>query len=233
MQRIKRNPENTPVHTHGESNTEYESTHMNRDTWEHTLPHLMAAFPWWICWCDIFSLLCGEGCHGDALLWQYVFVGIFVCVRYVFASFFDFDLSVLNACFCFHVVYVHSSFYEQLCFCKLIFCVCLCVCASCVLVGSVQGAPGVWAHVRPVVGRPPGRLWQWKDPRVLWPQHSQGLLLFLQVQDKITPHKLHDDTNKGKYYIRVLTAYFRKKIHFNWKSGSLDTVDPCAQAQHY
>lgn len=42
----------------------------------------MAVFPWWICWCDIFSLLCGEGCHGDALLWQYVFACAcaFVCL---------------------------------------------------------------------------------------------------------------------------------------------------------
>lgn len=60
------------------SNTEHKGTHMN--TWGHTLPHLMAVFPWWICWCDIFSPLCGEGCHGDALLWQCVFACMCVCV---------------------------------------------------------------------------------------------------------------------------------------------------------
>ena len=66
---------------------------------------------------------------------------------------------------------------------------CVSVCSLYVLVGPVQGAPGVWAHVRPALGRPPGRLWQREDPRVLWPQHSQRLLLFLQVRHKITPHK--------------------------------------------
>lgn len=55
------------------------STTQHKDTLRHTRPPLMAVFPWWICWCDIFSLLCGEGCHGDALLQQCVVV-VFLCV---------------------------------------------------------------------------------------------------------------------------------------------------------
>ena len=82
----------------------YSSQHLRiqRHTHEHALPHLMAAFPWWICWCDIFSLLCGEGYHGDALLWQYAFVC--VCAR-VFSAFFPiwFILYVIMGLF---VVYV-------------------------------------------------------------------------------------------------------------------------------
>lgn len=66
---------------------------------------------------------------------------------------------------------------------SLYFGVFLCVCSLHVLVGPVQGAPSVWAHVWPAVGRPPGRFWQREDPGVLWAQHSQRLLLFLQVQD--------------------------------------------------
>lgn len=58
----------------------------------------MAVFPWWICWCDIFSLLCSEGCHGDALLWQYVFV--FMCLLF-------FPLSV-RGCLFVHVWIDHQ-----------------------------------------------------------------------------------------------------------------------------
>lgn len=73
---------------------------------------------------------------------------------------------------------------------------CVCVCSLYVLVGPVQGAPSVWAHVRPAVGRPPGRLWQREDTGVLWSQYSQRLLLFLQVLGEITAPKHHADPNR-------------------------------------
>lgn len=68
-------------------------------------------------------------------------------------------------------------------FSRVCLCVSVCVCV-CVLVGPVQRAPSIWAHVWPAVGWPPGRLWQWEDPGILWAQHSQRLLLFLQVADR-------------------------------------------------
>lgn len=46
-------------------------------THRHTFAHRMAVFPWWICWCDIFSPLCGEGYHGDALVWR----GVCTCTH--------------------------------------------------------------------------------------------------------------------------------------------------------
>lgn len=176
---------------------------MNTETWGHTFPHLMAVFPWWIGWCDIFSPPCGEGCHGDALLWQWECVCLYVCMLCVwFISFKKCCASDTFLCegsvesmFVWPSICVSVSSY---------FCVSLCVFSLDVLVGSVQGAPSVWAHVWPAVGRPPWRLWQWEDPGVLWSQHSQRLLLFLQVKDIITHPKVCSNPNKNQYYTRVL-----------------------------
>lgn len=121
------------------------------------------------------------------LPWRCSALTVCVCVCMLCVCFsFSPDLSYM----CWRVVYMTENVFhvENLCFCELTFLYfCVCACFF-VLVGPVQGASGVWAHVRPVVGRPPGRLWQWKDPGVLWPQHGQRVLLFLQVQEgRITP----------------------------------------------
>lgn len=140
----------------------------------------------YICVCNVFAFLSLMIYHtcAHALLC--------VCVNITFKN------VVYLKCFLCKGFFVFMYLYVSICVSvSLYFCVCLCVSSSHVLVGPVQGAPSVWAHVRPAVGRPLGRLWQREDPGVLWPQHSQRLLLFLQVQDKIT--------------LRVLIVYFRRK----------------------
>lgn len=154
------------------------------------------------------------------LPWRCSALTVCVCVCMLCVCFsFSPDLSYM----CWRVVYMTENVFhvENLCFCNLTFlyfCVCACF-FSCVLVGPVQGASGVWAHVRPVVGRPPGRLWQWKDPGVLWPQHGQRVLLFLQVQEgRITPQGVV--IGKKKHYVRALTFYFWMGMNIVWQPCS-------------
>lgn len=52
---------------YAECNTTYKTPHMPVEILrEYTLPHLMAAFPWWIFWCDILYLLVG-GVRGSSV----------------------------------------------------------------------------------------------------------------------------------------------------------------------
>lgn len=166
----------------------------------HIFPHLMAVFPWWIGWCDIFSPPVWWGlpwrCSAPTVR-VCVCVCMYVCLCAWFISLKKCYVSVKFLCEgSVESMYVWPSICVSV---SLYFCVSLCVFSLDVLVGPVQGAPSVWAHVWPAVGRPPGRLWQWEDPGVLWSQHSQRLLLFLQVQDIITPHKVHYNPNKHHY----------------------------------
>lgn len=48
--------------------------------------------------------------------------------------------------------------------------------------GPLQGAAGLWAHVRPAVVRPAGGLWEREEPGTFHPQHGARLLLLLQVR---------------------------------------------------
>lgn len=46
---------------------------------------------------------------------------------------------------------------------------------------QIQRASSIRTNVRPAVVRPPGRLWEWEEPRAFHTQHSARLFLLLQV----------------------------------------------------
>ncbi len=172
-----------------DSNTEYKGTHMITDMRTHTSSsngsvsmvnllvwHLLPPVWWGLPWrCSALTVCVCVCVHLCAL-----------CVCFPFSS----DVFYMSWCIC-DCVWLYGfkkccascvflclgSFVSmRLSICVSVglyfSCASVCVFSFYVLVGPVQGAPSVWAHVRPAVGRPPGRLWQWEDPGVLWSQHS-------------------------------------------------------------